>query len=739
MSSKTHHNTKLYTLILLLLQVTASQFVSAQVYPFSDPSNTGDWLLNQDMSDEFDQAVLDETKWQIQGKDGIYKSNFIGRAPSQFSPNNALVEDDKLKIRTKWEPGFDFSTTPQNGVDYENITTAAVISKQQFQYGYMEIKSKAAKAEITSSFWTTGFQSELDMFEMFGDPKDVTIDWRKRLKFNMISWDPNNIYYLPDGNGPAHTRNIQADSNTADAFHVYGFEWTPEYIKVFIDGVLHPDGTILKSVITNNGADPDRWVTDVPYWIWFDSETFPWLGIPDATDLAVPVDYEIEYIRVWQANLVSGQVSVSGTLDAAEPDTNGEFKVSLPNGELADQNIVINYNVGGTATEGIDFSTLSSTVTILNGDNSAVIPIYVNNDEDIEGDETIVITLTSTNIGTVNTVPAEINIVDRGSGTILTAGDIAIVGWKAEGGNNGAVAFMLLKDIETDTKISFSNRSWNAVQNSWTGDYSIDDVWTWTADAPYSSGTIFKLDSDGQVKRAIGGTEVVLGSTSHDVLGKIVSSDDDSDFDLSNNGDSVLIYQVYGTFVEPTDPMSSSWITGININDGWGTGGGNTFCALPTALTNGVNANAVGLDQDNGVYKGELQGGISSLRNNINNSTNWITSDDVNYFLWSHIETIGANSGDIGIGGTLGISNSQLATYTTIYPNPINTSVLKWLTVSSQEAKQIVLYNITGSQLLLVTKTTEPFQIPVNQLESGLYFISVISDAMTETKKIIIK
>lgn len=739
MSSKTHHNTKLYTLILLLLQVTASQFVSAQVYPFSDPSNTGDWLLNQDMSDEFDQAVLDETKWQIQGKDGIYKSNFIGRAPSQFSPNNALVEDDKLKIRTKWEPGFDFSTTPQNGVDYENITTAAVISKQQFQYGYMEIKSKAAKAEITSSFWTTGFQSELDMFEMFGDPKDVTIDWRKRLKFNMISWDPNNIYYLPDGNGPAHTRNIQADSNTADAFHVYGFEWTPEYIKVFIDGVLHPDGTILKSVITNNGADPDRWVTDVPYWIWFDSETFPWLGIPDATDLAVPVDYEIEYIRVWQANLVSGQVSVSGTLDAAEPDTNGEFKVSLPNGELADQNIVINYNVGGTATEGIDFSTLSSTVTILNGDNSAVIPIYVNNDEDIEGDETIVITLTSTNIGTVNTVPAEINIVDRGSGTILTAGDIAIVGWKAEGGNNGAVAFMLLKDIETDTKISFSNRSWNAVQNSWTGDYSIDDVWTWTADAPYSSGTIFKLDFDGQVKRAIGGTEVVLGSTSHDVLGKIVSSDDDSDFDLSNNGDSVLIYQVYGTFVEPTDPMSSSWITGININDGWGTGGGNTFCALPTALTNGVNANAVGLDQDNGVYKGELQGGISSLRNNINNSTNWITSDDVNYFLWSHIETIGANSGDIGIGGTLGISNSQLATYTTIYPNPINTSVLKWLTVSSQEAKQIVLYNITGSQLLLVTKTTEPFQIPVNQLESGLYFISVISDAMTETKKIIIK
>ena len=739
MITKTHHNTKLYTLMILLLFITKSQFIHAQVYPLSDLSNTGNWVLNQDMSDEFDQAVLDETKWQIQGKDGIYKSNFIGRAPSQFSTNNALVEDDKLKIRTKWEPDFDFSTTPQDGVVYENITTAAVISKQQFQYGYMEIQSKAAKAEVTSSFWTTGNGSELDMFEMFGDPKDVTEDWKKRLKFNMISWDPNNIYYLPDGNGPAHTRNIQADNNTADAFHVYGFEWTSEYIKVYIDGVLHPDGTILKSEITNNGTDPDRWVTDVPYWVWFDSETFPWLGIPDEVDLATPVDYEIEYIRVWQVNTQSDLVSVNGTVDCAEPDTNGEFEVSLPNGIFADQNIVVNYTVAGTATEGTDFATLSGTVTILNGNNSEKIDVIVADDDDVEEDETITITLSSTSVGTLNPTPAVINIADKITGTTLTAGDIAIVGWKAEGSNNGAVAFMLLKDIVAATKISFSNRSWKGTQDGWIGDYSIDDVWTWTAGASFTSGSIFKLDSDGLVKRASGGTEVIVGSTTHDVLGKIESTDDDSDFDLSNNGDSVLIYQVYGTFAEPIDPMSTAWITGININEGWGTGGGNTFCALPTALSNGVNANAVGIDQDNGVYKEELLGGISSLRASINNSTNWITSDDVNYFLWSHTETVGGNSGDIGIGGTLGVINYQTENSISIYPNPINTSLLKKITISSRDTKRIVLYNIAGSQLLSVAKTDEPFEFSIDKFGSGLYFISLISDTTTETKKIIIQ
>lgn len=287
--------------VLLVVASLFSKFCNAQFLPLSDAQNNGNWELNTDISDEFNDGTLDLVKWQIQGTDGIYKSNFIGRAPSQFNPNNAIVEDNKLKILTKWEPSFPFSTTPQDGVAYENITTAAVISKAQFHYGYMEIRSKAAKAEITSSFWTTGYRSEMDMFEMFGDtdPGEANINWRKRLKFNMISWEPSNPYYLPDGNGPAHTRNIQADDNTADDFHVYGFEWTDQYVKVYIDGVLHTNGSILKSDITNNGLDPERWVTDVPYWIWFDSETFPWLGIPEQADLLNPAEYEIDYIRIW--------------------------------------------------------------------------------------------------------------------------------------------------------------------------------------------------------------------------------------------------------------------------------------------------------------------------------------------------------------------------------------------------------------------------------------------------------
>ena len=275
-----------------------------QFFPLTDPDNSGNWVLKENISDEFEGTELDADKWHIQGTNGQYVSNFVGRPPSQFSINNAIVEDGKLKILTRWEPDYPFSPTqhPSTGETFENITTAAVIGKNHFKYGYMEVKVKSANAPITSSFWTTSnvsetAKSELDMFEMFGGHK-TSASWKKRLKLNMISWDPSNPYYLPDGNGPAYTDNIQADNNTADDFHVYGFEWTKDYLKVYIDGVLHPDGNITKELVTDNGTDPDRWVTDSSYKIWFDSETFPWLGIPEEADL--PADYEIEYLRVWQ-------------------------------------------------------------------------------------------------------------------------------------------------------------------------------------------------------------------------------------------------------------------------------------------------------------------------------------------------------------------------------------------------------------------------------------------------------
>lgn len=259
-------------------------------FPESDPDNTGNWVLIEEISDEFEADQLDEDKWLIQGRDGEYKSNFIGRAPSQFSTENVRLENGKLMIETRWDPDFDFSDEIQeygNGTSYsyENYTTAAVISKTYFRYGYMEIKCKAADASVTSSFWMTGPGSELDVFEFVGNPKqEHKIHLETEQKFTIHDWNPG------QNGAPVWSDTVQLDWRVAGDHHVYGCEWNKDFLKFYADGELIK--TVLKEDIG------DAWVLDQPLWIWVDSETFPWHGIPSEFDL--PMDFEIEYIRVWE-------------------------------------------------------------------------------------------------------------------------------------------------------------------------------------------------------------------------------------------------------------------------------------------------------------------------------------------------------------------------------------------------------------------------------------------------------
>ncbi|MDW5288056.1 T9SS type A sorting domain-containing protein [Formosa sp. PL04] len=538
---KTYLKESLYLFLFLFI----FSEMQAQVYPLSDQSNSGNWVLNETVSDEFDTDALDKAKWNIQGEDNVYKSNFIGRAPSQFSTKNGVVDNDKLKIQTKWEPDFDFSETPQDGVKYENITTAAVISKAQFHYGYMEIKCKSADAEITSSFWTTGNKSELDMFEMFGGPKEANQNWKKRLKYNMISWDPENYYYLPDGKGPAYTDNIQVEENTADDFHVYGFDWTPDYIKIYVDGVLHPDGTILRSELGE-----ERWVTNVPYWIWFDSETFPWLGIPEEADL--PVEYEIEYIRVWdKKNLI-------------DSDFFGfEKPIQIDESE---QNWFI--PAASAAFMSVSEDKAARWYNSLKFNHSGPLP-------------------------------------------------------------NNVVAFAPFKSVQLETgSFTYSMQIWlEAGADIKTFQVIFEDPWT------------------------------------------------------------VLNFDVSGV-------ETGKWVT---------------------------------ISQD---FKRSIPSGEKDRIRILIKPADVAEGTTTLYF-----DEIYVNATE-----TLGIDDSKTHEISSkVYPNPMRSGLDQYLNVSSPTGTQLVLYNVTGAEILRMHKTAEPFQIPITALSPGIYFLSIASGTSVETKKIIIK
>ncbi|UMB54066.1 family 16 glycosylhydrolase [Lutibacter sp. A64] len=278
-------------------KTTKDTITESLYYPFSDSENKGGWVLNEEISDEFEGASIDTTKWFVEGLNGDYYI-WKGRAPSQFVSHNVRVEDGKLKLRTNWEPDYDFfeeSYTDGNmGTskygEYKGepmpITTAAVVSKKRFLNGYMEVKSKVGNAAITGAFWAIGYEQELDVYELMGNPKNKKGNIREDSYLATAhDWSPpaerpTNVFQ--------HTEDLPF--RTADEFHVYGAEWGEDFLKLFIDGKL-----VHHFTQDDVGLD---WVLNNPMEIWLDSEIFFWLGLPHKEEL--PVDFEIEYMRVWQ-------------------------------------------------------------------------------------------------------------------------------------------------------------------------------------------------------------------------------------------------------------------------------------------------------------------------------------------------------------------------------------------------------------------------------------------------------
>lgn len=156
-------------------------------------------------------------------------------------------------------------------------------------------------------------------------------------------------------------------------------------------------------------------------------------------------------------------VSISGALNAQEKETpdNGQFTLTLE--KPYPYGVVIDYELSGTA-DSSDYTLLdgvtplAGTVTFLTGETEKDLTVSVSDDDIVEGDETVVLSLTTTNDVDVviagspeNTGTVTIRDDDTSSATI--AADVATA---VEGGTNGQFTVTLDKESKTDTVVTYS-------------------------------------------------------------------------------------------------------------------------------------------------------------------------------------------------------------------------------------------------------------------------------------------
>jgi hypothetical protein len=272
----------------------------------ANPLQKPGWVL--DRNDEFNGA-LDSSLWRT---NYLESRTTAARSSAVYGfRNNALVlriddnqptyySDNPMKvssIQTGQMTGL-HKTTP---LDH----TIPTIWNYTPKYGYFEIRAKtSARSGLHAAFWAVGKQdtssqnAEIDVIE---DPGPNTSSFL----FNVHKWSDPNV--------AESSSTVTTGFNITNEMHIYGLEWTPSQLKLYVDNVL---------TRTVNTSPAYQMVFLLSLY-----ENAGWTGTVDPTDTR-PKEFVIDYFRAYKpvfyriTNRNSGKV-----MDVQSPNTSRGAKV----------------------------------------------------------------------------------------------------------------------------------------------------------------------------------------------------------------------------------------------------------------------------------------------------------------------------------------------------------------------------------------------------------------------------
>ena len=220
--------------ILIILYILCS---TSALYAQNQPDG-----YNLVWADEFESATINLDDWSYRE---TQRENI-----SICLPQNVSIEDGKMKI--------DLRIEDHNGIP---LTCGGLISKKTFKYGYFEsaIKVDGGKGwheAFWTSFWSgvdylpmdsvTNSRSEIDVLEHYSGHDE------QEFSYGIIEW-------WEGGHKGIYRKNPQVDVDLTSDFHIWAFEFTPDYFNFFFDGEIF--ATINSNKIPKN--DFYVWLTAI--------------------------------------------------------------------------------------------------------------------------------------------------------------------------------------------------------------------------------------------------------------------------------------------------------------------------------------------------------------------------------------------------------------------------------------------------------------------------------------------
>lgn len=243
------------------------------------PTPAGYELVWQDEFNAPGESLPDSKEWWYENGDGGWGNNELQDYVSGTYKGEkiAKVADGKLTITARKIDG--------------KVRSIRVNTTKSWTYGYFEARLKLPKGKGTwPAFWM--------MPKNFtGWPKDGEIDIMEHVGYHQdyVSSSIHCTAYV-HSNGTQKTKEKYLKGAT-DEFHVYALEWTPEYIKSYVDG----EQLFYYKPEDYGERNYNTWPFDNPFYLklnlaWGGN----WGGAQGIDESCLPAVYEIDYVRVFQ-------------------------------------------------------------------------------------------------------------------------------------------------------------------------------------------------------------------------------------------------------------------------------------------------------------------------------------------------------------------------------------------------------------------------------------------------------
>jgi beta-glucanase (GH16 family) len=242
-------------------------------------------------SDEFDSDGAPNPKnWD-------FEHGFVRNDEFQwYQKQNAACRDGLLVIEARREritnPTFDPAARDwRRNREFADYTSACLLTrgKHEWKYGKFQMRGRIdVRPGLWPAFWTLGSArnwpgcGEIDIMEYYAGTLLANAAWQGQP--GAVVWDESKY---PIAN---------FDTNWPNEFHLWELDWTPEVIKISVDGKILNETSLDKAV---NEVPTDSEPFQEPHYILLNLAVGGTRG-GDPSQTEFPAKFEIDYVRVYQ-------------------------------------------------------------------------------------------------------------------------------------------------------------------------------------------------------------------------------------------------------------------------------------------------------------------------------------------------------------------------------------------------------------------------------------------------------